>query len=117
MTSIAVLPLFIWSIFFITSPEVLMSNDEPEKIEQTQIKQQIEEKVCYPEFGRDLGVDEKVEVSFFVNDKGKVEVMEVDSETETMDSYVRELLDGSLLEITDRFTDRLYRIELDFKLF
>ena len=49
-----------------------MSDEKFASEQRKDIKHQIEETVCYPEFGRTLNIDEAVKVQFFIDDQGKV---------------------------------------------
>lgn len=74
----------------------------------------IEKYISYPEEAKADNLNDKVSVSFQVDETGKVEVKTVESQYEIFSSSVKEQLSNLVLEQLD--TSKIYRMILHFNL-
>lgn len=79
------------------------------------IKEQIQNMVQYPEFAKSNSTGNTVTIKFQVANNGTINVLQTRG-SENLGTYIEERLNGQYLNVSETEKNKVYQIDLNFKL-
>ncbi len=83
---------------------------------EANVYKQIENQMPYPEFAKNENVKGKVIVEFKFDEKGKIQIMNMNYSNSKLKNYVADRLSKMNIQLSDNSINNIYRVEFSFNL-
>jgi hypothetical protein len=94
-----------------------LKNEKSKGKEVSEIRSQLYSKIEFPAFLIDKNTkEENVTVTFKIENGGTVKVVKTNSENKELNNYITEKFNGAKIETTPESEEKLYQVNIRFKL-
>lgn len=116
VSKFVMLGLLILATTFGATAGTLKNKNSKDK-EVSEIRTQLFDQIQFPSFLIDKNTkEENVTVTFKIEKDGSVKVMKTNSENKELNNYITEKFNGAKIETTPESEEKLYQINIRFKL-